>query len=126
MTSTQPKLRALREERGWTQQEVADQVQRMAWLHRHERVGVNADMVSKWERGVKRPTPLYREMLGLVFATDAHRLGIGGPAAAGAKARSETNGNSLITMLAGAASLFDPPAAPRPSLPPPILDVGKT
>lgn len=56
MTSTRPKLRALREERGWTQQDVADQVSRMAWLRRHEHVGVNADMVAKWERGDKRPS----------------------------------------------------------------------
>ncbi len=79
MTGTQPRLRALREERGWTQQEVAEQVSRLAWLRQHERVGVNADMVAKWERGGKQPSPRYRELLCLVFETDAHGLGLGGP-----------------------------------------------
>jgi transcriptional regulator with XRE-family HTH domain len=87
MTSTPPQLRALREERGWTQQYVADQVSRMAWLRRHKHVGVNADMISKWERGEKRPTAPYRELLSLVFETDAHGLGLGGPAVAGAGVR---------------------------------------
>ena len=67
MTSTQPKLKALRKEHGWTQQDLADQVTRMAWLRRREHVAVNADMVSKWERGEKRPVPRYRELLGWVF-----------------------------------------------------------
>lgn len=30
MTGTRPRLKALREERGWTQQDVADQVSRLA------------------------------------------------------------------------------------------------
>jgi transcriptional regulator with XRE-family HTH domain len=102
-----PQLRALRQERGWTQQELADQVQRMAWLRRNEQVGVNADMVSKWERGKKLPIRLYREMLGLVFGTDAQGLGFGGPAAPGVGGRGEIDGNSLIETLGGAASLFD-------------------
>lgn len=70
MTNPRPKLRALREERGWTQQDVADQVARMAWLREHKGAGVNADMVAKWERGDKRPNPRYRELLGQVFNTD--------------------------------------------------------
>ena len=80
MTSTRPRLRALREERGWTQQEVAEQIGRLAWLRRRERVGVNADMVAKWERGEKRPSPRYRELLCLLFGADAPTLGIGGAA----------------------------------------------
>src|SRR5262245_50525441 len=111
MTTTRPRprprLRALREERGWTQQEVAEQVSRLAWLRRHEHVGVNADMVSKWERGEKQPTPRYRELLCLLFETDAHGLGLGGPAPAEASAHSEVDGDSLIDMLGGAASLLD-------------------
>jgi len=125
MTSTGQRLRALREERGWTQQDVADQVSRMAWLRRHERVGVNADMVSKWERDKKRPTPLYREMLGLVFETDAHGLGFGGPAAADSDGRGEVDGNSLIEMLGGAASLLDQLGAAGSILQPRMFDVWK-
>src|SRR5215471_11653500 len=109
MTSTRPRprLRALRDERGWTQQEVAEQVSRLAWLRRHEHVGVNPDMVSKWERGEKQPTPRYRELLCLLFETDAHALGLGGSARVEASVRSEVDGNSLIELLGGAASLLD-------------------
>lgn len=125
MTNTPPRLRALREERGWTQQDVADQVSRMAWLRRQERVGVNADMVSKWERGQKRPTPLYREMLGLVFGTDAHGLGVGGPAPADRPAHAEVKTSSLIEMLGSAASLSDQLGAAGLILQPRMCDVWK-
>ena len=67
MTGTRPRLRALREERSWTQQDVADQVSRLAWLRSRERVGINADMVAKWERGDKRPSPRYRALLCLLY-----------------------------------------------------------
>lgn len=125
MTDTPPRLRALREEQGWTQQEVADQVSRMAWLRRNEHVGVNADMVSKWERGKKRPTPLYREMLGLVFRTDAHGLGLGGPAGIDVGARGEADGNSLIETLGGSASLLDQLGVAGSILQPRMFDVWK-
>src|SRR5215475_6196202 len=127
MTSTRPRprLRALRAERGWTQQEVAEQVSRLAWLRRHEHVGINADMVSKWERGAKRVSPRYRELLCLLFETDAHGLGLGGPAPAGASARGEVGGNSLIEMLGGAASLVDQLGAAGLILQPRMFDVRK-
>ena len=107
MTGTRPRLRALREERGWTQQDVAEQVSRLAWLRQHEHVGVNADMVAKWERGDKRPSPRYRELLSLVFETDAHGLGLAGSAPAAPGAPGEADRNSLMEMLGGAASVFD-------------------
>src|SRR5260370_29738459 len=125
MTSTRPKLRAVREELGWTEQDVADQVPRMAWLRWHEHVGVNPDMVSKWERGEKRPGPHYRELLGLVFEADAHSLGLGGPAAAQAGAHSEADRNSLIEMLGGAASLLDQLGTARAVLQPRVFHVWK-
>ena len=79
MTSTPPRLRALRNERGMTQQDVAEQLAKLAWLRHQERVAVNADMVAKWERGDKRPSAPYRKLLCLLFETDAQALGIGGP-----------------------------------------------
>src|SRR5215475_2785456 len=127
MTSTRPRprLRALRAERGWTQQEVAEQVSRLAWLRRHEHVGINADMVSKWERGAKRVSPRYRELLCLLFETDAHGLGLGGPAPAGVSARGEVDGGPLIEMLGGAASLLDQLGAAGLILQPRMFDVWK-
>jgi transcriptional regulator with XRE-family HTH domain len=58
-----PRLRELRTDLGWTQQELADRISHLAWMERRERVGVNADMVAKWERGVKGVSPRYRELL---------------------------------------------------------------
>src|ERR1035437_8213670 len=78
MTSTRPRLRALREERGWTQQEGADQMSRLAWLRHRERVGVTADMVARWERGKKRPGPRSRDLLCLLYAADAQSPAMGG------------------------------------------------
>ncbi len=125
MTGTRPRLKALREERGWTQQDVADQVSRLAWLRRHEHVGINADMVAKWERGEKRPSPLYRELLCLLFATDAQSLGIGGPAKAETGVHAEADDSSLIEMLGGAASLLDQLGAAGLILQPRMFDVWK-
>jgi hypothetical protein len=48
----------------------------VAWTNRKTHVGVTADMVSKWERGEKRPSALYRELLGLVLDTSPTDLGL--------------------------------------------------
>ncbi len=125
MTDTQLPLRALREQRGWTQQEVADQVARMAWLRKSDRVGVNADMVAKWERGDKKPSARYRELLSLVFETDARGLGLGGPVHTVTVGADDLDGNSLIEMLGGAATLLDQLGAAGAILQPRMFDVWK-
>src|ERR1700683_4806892 len=107
MTSTPPRLRALRRERDWTQQDVAEQLSKLAWLRDQARVAVNADMVAKWERGDKRPSAPYRRLLCLLFETDAQALGIGGAGQADPVVRAEADDGSLIEMLGGAASLLD-------------------
>lgn len=114
MTDKQVKhlrLRQLREDRGWTQQEVADQLARLAWLRNHERVGVNADMVAKWERGAKRPGPDYRELLCLLFGVTAEYIGFTTtrstkPATEGPAALSTVD-SSLVDSLGGAAAVLD-------------------
>jgi len=50
-----PHLKAQRARLGLTQQEVAEALAALAWEHDHEQFGVDADMVSKWERGAGRP-----------------------------------------------------------------------
>ena len=69
------RLRELRELCGLTQQQVAEQLGLLAWKRKGRRVGVNADMVSKWERGQKRPSPLYRELIQLLYCAPAQPLG---------------------------------------------------
>jgi transcriptional regulator with XRE-family HTH domain len=56
-----------RHRRRLTQEQVAEQVALIAWERFAVRVGVDARMVSKWERGEKRPSRLYQECLRLLF-----------------------------------------------------------
>src|SRR5215469_4003093 len=56
-------LRRERELRGWTQQKVA------------EAISADMSMVSRWERGERKPDPYYREKLCALFGKDAEELG---------------------------------------------------
>ncbi len=56
-------LRFCRENRGWSQQKVA------------ELVDTSEDMVSRWERGVTKTSPYYREKLCALFGKTAEELG---------------------------------------------------
>jgi DNA-binding transcriptional regulator YiaG len=59
-----------------TQEQVAEQIVVIAWERFAVRVGVDARMVSKWERGEKRPSRLYQECLRLLF-NDPELFGAG-------------------------------------------------
>ena len=67
-----PHLKAQRARLGLTQQEVAEALAALAWEHDHEQLGVDTDMVSKWERGAKRPRRLYRRLLCMPAAQEFH------------------------------------------------------
>jgi transcriptional regulator with XRE-family HTH domain len=69
------RLRAHRVGRVMTQHDVAQRLERLAWLLHHRRVGVNPDMVSKWERGVKQPSSLYLKLLCTIFEATPADLG---------------------------------------------------
>jgi len=125
MTTTRPRLREFREARGWTQQDVAEQIARLAWLRQRQHVGVNPDMVAKWERGEKRPSPRYRDLLCLLFSTDAAALGIGQALQVAPQVSSEPAEGSLIATLAGAASLVDQLGAAGAILQPRMFGVWK-
>src|SRR5260370_31917980 len=71
-----PHLKAQRARMGLTQQEVAEALAVLAWEHDHEQLGVDADMVSKWERGVKRPLRLYRRLLCMLYNSTEEDLGL--------------------------------------------------
>jgi transcriptional regulator with XRE-family HTH domain len=90
-----------------TQEAVAEELARLAWVHYGMRVSVNADMVGKWERGENR------RLLCLLYHATEEQLGLRGPIRAGAA------GSSLLTdvdrrdflrhsALAGAALLTFP------------------
>ena len=73
------RLKAERLRLGMTQAELADAIAALAWHHHHERLGVDAMMVSKWERGVKRPRRLYRQLLCLLYSRTDQELGLRPP-----------------------------------------------
>jgi transcriptional regulator with XRE-family HTH domain/tetratricopeptide (TPR) repeat protein len=60
-------IRERRAEQGLTQQELADELVRIALLNKGRHVGVTANMVSKWERGTKHPSRFYSQLLCLVL-----------------------------------------------------------
>ena len=73
---TQPNalLRQQRLLRGWSLQHVVEQL--CSLCHEEEDVpGVTADMVSKWERGERKPSRFYQTKLCLLYNTTADRLG---------------------------------------------------
>jgi transcriptional regulator with XRE-family HTH domain len=74
-----PNLRQHRTVLSLTLEEVAAELGRLAWAHYGVHVGINADMVGKWERGEKRPSKLYRQLLCLLYQCSAEELGLWEP-----------------------------------------------
>jgi tetratricopeptide (TPR) repeat protein/transcriptional regulator with XRE-family HTH domain len=73
------RLRECRLRYGLTQQEVADEITRLAWERDRRVVGVDAESVSRWERGERRPRKYYRQLLCLLFGTTEPELGFRRP-----------------------------------------------
>ena len=68
-------LRHHRSTRCWSLQRVADEIRKMSIKENGKEPGVNADMVGQWERGIKTPSPYYREKLCQIYGTQADQLG---------------------------------------------------
>jgi transcriptional regulator with XRE-family HTH domain len=68
------RLRHQRRLRGWTLDEVAEGLHRLS-LSGTE-LGVDAHMVGRWERGVRRPAPRYVGLLCRLFELPADELGL--------------------------------------------------
>jgi transcriptional regulator with XRE-family HTH domain len=73
------RLQAHRLRRRMTQEDVAEELQRLAWEVYRQRVAVNANMVAKWEQGKKRPRPFYRELFRLLYNATDEQLGFRNP-----------------------------------------------
>jgi hypothetical protein len=54
-----------------TQEQVAEALVTLAWEHHGVRVGADGQMVSKWERGDKRPSRMYRGGVPLMVEKQA-------------------------------------------------------
>jgi transcriptional regulator with XRE-family HTH domain len=89
-------LKAHRDRLGLTQQEVADALLALAWEHDHEKLGVDAAMVSKWERGQKRPRKLYRLLLCRLYDSTEEQLGL----RQGYEPAAEVQGTDLLQDVA--------------------------
>ncbi len=126
LDAERPRLRELRIELGWTQQEMADRIGHLAWMERREHVGVNADMVAKWERGVKGISPRYRELLCRLFGVTPDQLGLKNtPPTTAGRGRSLSDDQSLVAMLDNAAGLLDQLGAAGTALAPHMLHAWK-
>jgi transcriptional regulator with XRE-family HTH domain len=123
-TAGRPRLRELRTDLGWTQQQLADKLAQLAWTHGHGRAAVNADMVAKWERGVKGVSPRYRTLLCQLFGVTADQLGFG-PTTSTTPNRRLRDAESLVSMLDNAASLLDQLGAAGTALAPQMLSAWK-
>lgn len=128
---TRSRLRQARRDRGWTQEEAADQLARLAWMRRGERVGVNADMIAKWERGDKGISTRYRELLCLLYGATPEYLGIARTTTR-SKTRSSQDAQSptgtergLVDALDGAAAILDQLGAAGGILRPRMFDAWK-
>jgi transcriptional regulator with XRE-family HTH domain len=122
--SGHPRLRELRTESGWTQQQLAEKLNYFAWTHGQGRTAVNADMVAKWERGAKGISPRYKGLLCQLFAVTAEQLGFT-PAPSATPTRPVRDAESLVAMLDDAASLLDQLGAAGTALAPQMLSAWK-
>lgn len=68
------RLRHQRRLRGWTLDEVAEGLHRLSMSGTE--LGVDAHMVGRWERGVRRPAPRYVALLCRLFELPADELGL--------------------------------------------------
>jgi transcriptional regulator with XRE-family HTH domain len=68
------RLRYQRRLRGWTLDEVAEGLHRLS--SGGPELGVDAHMVGRWERGVRRPAPRYVGLLCRLFELPADELGL--------------------------------------------------
>jgi transcriptional regulator with XRE-family HTH domain len=71
-------LRELRQERGWTLQQLADALYQRC-SEQGQPVGINADTVGRWERGKSTPSARYQRHLCALFGVPPERFGFAAP-----------------------------------------------
>ena len=72
-------LRWQRLERGWSLRHVADELCALC-QEEDGACSITADMIGKWERGIHRPSPFYREKFCRLYGLSADQLGFIEPA----------------------------------------------
>jgi transcriptional regulator with XRE-family HTH domain/tetratricopeptide (TPR) repeat protein len=71
-----PDLRRARQQRGWTEDDVAVRLHELAGELGEPTPGVSGPQVGKWERGVRSPGRYYRPRLCLVFEAMPREIGL--------------------------------------------------
>ena len=121
-----PRLRELRTELGWTQQEMAERIAHLAWMQHREQVAVNANMIAKWERGVKGVSTRYRELLCRLFGVTPDQLGLKNtPVPVTAQSVTPGDDESLVAIVDNAAHLLHQLGAAGTALAPHLLHAWK-
>jgi len=101
-------LRYQRRLRGWTLDDVAEQLHRLAASTDSPELGVDAHMVGRWERGVRKPAPRYVALLCQLFELSADALGLvdgARPAADGSDGSGRSGFLEYLTVVNGAGTL---------------------
>ena len=99
-------LQAARAARGWTQQQVADELRDLAWQHGHGELGVDANAVSRHERGViAHPRDPLPELYATLYGTSVAALWPG-QLSSGEEVGVERRRFLQAAMTAGVASLL--------------------
>ena len=70
------KLRNYRLRLGWSLDDVAQQLIELGSQTGEPNLGVNADMVGRWERGERRPRAPYPKLLAMLYGCSAEELGV--------------------------------------------------
>src|SRR5437870_3601532 len=73
-----PRLRAARRARRWTEEDVAAGLTQLSADLDEAEPGITANHVSKWERGTRSPSSYYRPRLCLLFEATPEVLGFDG------------------------------------------------
>jgi transcriptional regulator with XRE-family HTH domain/tetratricopeptide (TPR) repeat protein len=106
MQAGQNRLKAHRLRVGLTQAEVAEALANLAWERDGERLPVDANQVSKWERGLKRPRKFYRRLFCALYGASEEDLGLRPPPGVRIPHEEDADGSSLR----GAGLIGAPPA----------------
>jgi transcriptional regulator with XRE-family HTH domain len=103
-----PRLRELRLAAKWSQAELAERLRQLAWaLGYEEEFGVNAHMISKWERGEKGISARYRILLCRLFGVTPEQIGFLTTRSAVDAGTDPETAESLVAILDRATAIVD-------------------
>lgn len=112
-------LRRQRMLRGWTLDDVAERLHHLVAASGGPEPGVDAHMIGRWERGVRRPTPRYVALLCELFQRGADELGLVDDAAPAVPKENDVRRRQFLQYLAamGGVTVLDWErlAAPSPA-----------